>query len=107
LENIALDEGVLNARNYSEQITLLNHRWWGELFNAPLRKGVEHENKNGGFCMPEYIPLDAEDIVREILMRHIEKNTLIGQLVTDEKIQPMIEEYFDGISCCFDRKNKK
>lgn len=91
LENIALDEWILNAGNYSEQITLINHRWWREMFP--------------GF--PEYIPLDAEDIVREILTRHIEKNTLIGQLVTDEKIQPMIEEYFDGISCCFERKNRK
>lgn len=91
LENIALDEEVLDAQNYSEQITLLNHRWWWEMFPD----------------FPEYIPLDAEDIVREILIKHIESNTLMGQLVTDEKIQPMIEEYFDGISCCFERKNKK
>ena len=56
---------------------------------------------------PEYVPLDAENIVLNILMRHIEKNTLIGRLLTDEKIQTMIEEYFDGISCCFERKNKK
>ncbi len=91
LKNVVLDKTVLKAWNYSAQITLLNHRWWGEMFPE----------------FPEYVPLDAEDIVREILIKHIEKNTVTAQLVTDEKIQPMIEEYFDGISCCFERKNKK
>ena len=91
LENIALDGTVLRAWSYSEQITLLNHRWWWEMFPES----------------PEYVPLDAEDIVRGILIKHIEKNTVMAQLVTDEKIQPIIEEYFDGISCCFERKNKK
>jgi hypothetical protein len=91
LENTALHETVLRARNYSEQITLLNHQWWAEMFPES----------------PEYVPIDAEDIVREILIKHIEKNTVMAQLVTDEKIQPMIEEYFDGISCCFEKAHKR
>lgn len=91
LKNFALHETVLNATYYSEQITLLNNLWWQHLFPD----------------LPVFIPLDAEDIVREILIIHIEKNTAIAQLVTDEKIQSMIEQYFDGISCCFERKNKQ
>jgi len=57
--------------------------------------------------LPEFIPLDAEALILEILIDHLERNTTITELLTNSKIQPLIEQYFDGISCCFEQKNKR
>ncbi len=89
--NFILREDVLWEKRYSSQITKLNSSWWNHMFPN----------------FPAYIPLDAEDIVRAILIKHIEKNTAINQIMTNIAIQPMIEEYFNGISCCFERNNKR
>lgn len=53
---------------------------------------------------PPFIPLAAEELVREILIDHLGRNTIITELLTGIEIQPFIEEYFNGISCCFERE---
>lgn len=84
-----LDEAILALPTYSEQITRLNHIWWNSLFPD----------------LPPYISLDAEDIVVELLQNHLQTDTVMAQLLTDITLQPRIEEYFNGISCCFDLSN--
>ncbi len=94
IENIIqtslLREDLLSCKSYTEQITRFNHRWWQELFPE----------------LPDFIPLDAEDIVTYILWEHLHKETLLTHLLTDMDLQPLIEERFNGISCCFDLEKK-
>ncbi|MEI6711608.1 MAG: hypothetical protein WCK88_05495 [bacterium] len=86
-----LDPSILALKTYSEQITYLNYFWWQELFPE----------------MPEYISLDAENLVVELLKKHLQERTSFSQLLTDISMQPSIEQEFNGISCCFDRQTKK
>jgi hypothetical protein len=91
IQKHVLNPSILNLSTYSEQITRMNHTWWNDLFPA----------------MPEYISLDAEDITVELLKKHLQENTSFSQMMTNMTLQEAIEEEFDGISCCFDRKAKK
>lgn len=86
-----LNPWILAVKTYSEQITRFNHIWWHHLFPE----------------MPDYISLDAEDLVIELLKKHLQEETSFSWLLTDMDIQSSIEEAFDGISCCFDQKTKK
>ena len=86
-----MHETVLGKENYSEQITQLNSLWWKDIFPG----------------LPEFIALDAEEIVREILIRNIKKNTPLSTYIADLRSHHLVEEYFDGISCCFEKKKKK
>ncbi len=56
---------------------------------------------------PPAISFDAEDIVVHLLQEHLKQNTLIARILTDMSLQSDIESNYDGISCCFDQKNKK
>jgi|GEM_PF-1141809 len=86
LEKIILHDDIVIEKNYSKQLTRINHLWWSELFPD----------------LPDFIPLDAESIVSEILIAHLHENTILTQMMTHANIQPYIEQYFNGISCCFD-----
>ena len=85
IENCVLSEEQLRCHTYSEQISRLNHAWWTSLFPS----------------LPAYIPLDAEEIVIYLLQSHLTRHTFITQILTDVGMQNSIEEYFNGISCCF------
>lgn len=91
LNNFVLREDILWKKSYSSQITQLNHIWWSHMFPD----------------LPDFIPLDAEELIREILIGHLERNTEIAEFMTNPLIQPLIEECFDGISCCFNQENKR
>lgn len=86
LKDHVLQEEILECGTYSEQITRLNHAWWKSLFPD----------------LPDFLPLDAEDIVSEILQNHLHSHTTLTRILTDQALQPLIEECFNGISCCFD-----
>lgn len=85
-----LHEDVLRQKTYSAQITLLNNLTWSEIFPD----------------FPPFIPLDSEKVVVDILCEHLQKRTILSELMCNIDLQPKIEEYFDGISCCFDQKNQ-
>lgn len=90
LNRFVLHDDIINQQTYSSQITLLNNLAWSEILPD----------------FPPFIPLDAEKIVVDILCEHLQKNTILSQFMCTIELQPKIEEYFDGISCCFDQKNK-
>lgn len=83
-------EKIIFCTTYSEQLTQLNMAWWQDIFPN----------------MPDYIPLDAEDIISELLQHHLHTNSILSRILTDRALQPLIEQYFNGISCCFDLANK-
>lgn len=91
LNDFVLKQDILERKTYSEQITLLNHIWWSHIFPD----------------LPQFIPLGVEELVRQILIDHLGRNTIITELLTNTEIQPFLEEYFDGISCCFERKSSR
>jgi hypothetical protein len=57
--------------------------------------------------MPDFIPLDAEDIVIYILIDHIKNTGFWGKILFGNTMHTAIEKNFDGISCCFDLKNRR
>ncbi len=91
LNNFVLRNDILWEKSYSSQITRLNNTWWSHMFPD----------------LPDFIPLDAEELISQILINHLERNTEIAKFMTNPLIQPFIEEYFDGISCCFDQESKR
>ena len=90
LQQNLLTDQILTHQYYSEQITRLNNIWWKKLFPH----------------LPDYIPLDAESMVCEILRTHLQNNTVLTRIMTDNSIQSFIEQYFNSISCCFNLTDK-
>lgn len=92
LQKNALSELILWKETYSEQITTLNELLWNDIFGANL---------------PPLITLDGEKIVSELLCQHLKKETsLLKNIMTELSWQEEIENYFDGVSCCFEKKNR-
>lgn len=93
LQKNMLSESLLSKETYSEQITVLNDLLWSDIF---------------GESLPPLMTLDGEKIVSEILCQHLQKETsLLKNIVTEISWQEEIENYFDGVSCCFDKKRHK
>ncbi len=82
---------VFRRQSYSEQITVMNSLWWNTLF---------WDNLPGLIC------LDAEDIVKELLIKHIYTSSSFTRLLFEEEKWSLIDTYFDGISCCFELSKK-
>lgn len=91
IQEHVLNSSILALSTYSEQITILNNSWWKKLFPH----------------LPEYISLDAEDMVVQLLLKHLQEDTIFTRILTDVSLQPIIEDQFDGISCCFSLKEKR
>lgn len=91
IQKHVLNPAILVKKTYSEQITYLNFIWWKELFPE----------------IPPSISLDAENMLVELLKKHLQEKTSFSRLLIDISLQPTIEQEFDGISCCFDRKTQK
>lgn len=91
LKNFVLHPEIIREKTYSAQITRLNNLWWQHLFPQ----------------IGSYIPLDSEEIVRTMLLEHLSKETLLSWMLTNTNIQSVIEENFNGISCCFDRRQRR
>lgn len=83
-------ENVLNAPTYSEQVTLSNYSIWHHLFPE----------------LPSYIALDSEDMLCDILINHLHRETTIGQMLTSTEIQGAIEKHFNSLACCFNAEQK-
>jgi len=90
IHNFLLREDILNAPTYSQQITLVNHSLWSYLFHD----------------LPDYIALDSEDMMCDILCLHLQKKTNIAHMITSIEIQSEIEKHFNNIACCFNKKEK-
>lgn len=89
IRKILENDTVLNEKTYSKQITQINSMLWEEIFKWKL---------------PALICLDAEDIVRELLLMLIHQESLLSKMIFDKKTSLRVEEYFDWIACCFTRK---
>lgn len=95
LTDIFLNPHILAQSSYSDQITLINRAlWWllPDFFSSDSRE------------VP--ISLNAEEIVLSLLEYHLNHQTDLSRLLTDLALQPHIEEAFNGIQCCFNRKNR-
>lgn len=78
-------QDILDTPTYSQQITLSNYYVWHHLFPE----------------LPSYIALDSEDMLCDILLDHLDRETHIGQLLTSLEIQSSIEKHFNSLTCCF------
>lgn len=87
LRDVCLHPRMFLAQDYSEQITLMNYDLWKKL------PGQEDTN---------LIYIEQEDVVANLLMRyHLEHDTIISRLLTDESWLRAFEKYFDGVVGAF------
>ncbi len=81
----------LQGTSYNEQITQVNKLIWqmlGELWDQP---------------MAELINIEFETVVAELLLRHhLKQDTLLFQLLFDERSHELMQKHFSGIQGGFD-----
>lgn len=78
-------QDIIDTPTYSAQITLSNYSVWHHLFPE----------------LPSYVALDSEDMLCDILLDHLCRETNIGQMLTSLEIQDSIEKHFNSLACCF------
>ena len=86
IDEVLLTEKLLSRKTYSEQCTILNFYWWAEIFKEDL---------------PPFIGLDSEVIVRHILLKQIQEQSIFTDIFFSPGQQKEIETLFNGIGCCF------
>ncbi|MBP9732294.1 MAG: hypothetical protein KBD29_02430 [Candidatus Magasanikbacteria bacterium] len=92
LSDVYTKEKVLNFTKYSDQITYSNYLLW--------KKIPGQENMN-------LIYLEQEEIVNQLLLQyHLNTQTFLTRLLTDESILKIFEECFDGIQGAFSSKTR-
>lgn len=92
LRDVCLSSSLFSARDYSEQITLMNYNLWKKL------PGQENT---------DLIYIEQEDVVANLLLRyHLGHDTIISRLLTDESWLLAFEKYFDGVIGAFSSKTK-
>ncbi|MBP6859779.1 MAG: hypothetical protein KBC69_04150 [Candidatus Magasanikbacteria bacterium] len=84
---------VLESKNYSEQITKTNFRFWQQLF-APYKK------------LPNLVYIDQETITSNLLIKyHLNQNTIVNQIIFNAKYQQLLIKYFEGIIGAFSKND--
>jgi hypothetical protein len=95
IEDIYLDPKVLESASFSDQITKTNFRLWKEFFGS-------HEKK-----APGLIYLEQEWLVAKLLVKHhIDNDTIINHCIFDDRYEPLLNHYFEGIMGAFSRNEK-
>lgn len=90
LESIYLTPKALSASSYSEQMTITNFDLWQRFFTPNHIKA------------PNLIYIDQEGIVSDLLLSfHLNQDTIINQFLFNADIEPLIHQYFDGITGAF------
>ncbi len=96
IDEVFMNAGVLSSESYSDQITKINHKLWSKFFS----------DKYVGEA-PDLIYLNQEQFVnRLILDNHIGHDTVISRLFFDPTLEPMLNQYFEGIMGAFSRSGK-
>ncbi|MFA6304417.1 MAG: hypothetical protein WCV73_02590 [Patescibacteria group bacterium] len=91
LEEIYLKPDVLEANDYSEQITKTNFTLWQKFFNAMK---IKHA--------PNLIYLEQESLVNRLLINHhLFEDTVISRMIFDPSFEKLILKYFDNIQGAF------
>lgn len=107
-ENIAvlLDEiyakpDVLNSSTFSDQVTKTNFELWQKFFNPG--KNPQHSHIDP----PNLIYLEQETFVNQLLMdHHLDSDTTINHILFDKAYNPLMEQYFDGVTGGFSLEKK-
>lgn len=95
LDQIYLKPEMLEAENYSEQITKSNFLLWQRFFD------------NSNLQPPNIVYLEIESLVNEVLLQHhIFEHTIITHFLLDQKYDLLIFKYFEGIQGAFSRQDK-
>ncbi|MBI3588812.1 MAG: hypothetical protein HY093_00135 [Candidatus Liptonbacteria bacterium] len=93
LESIYFDPTTLKSKTYSDQITQTNFKLW---------------KKVPGLAETNLIYLSQEEIVTDlILAHHLEKPTIIHQILFNSEFQNLFLKNFDGAIGAFSTKNKR
>lgn len=96
-----IEEEILNldyskAKNYNDQISLIDRFLWKRLFAEEIREEI-----------PGLYYLTQEDIMRDILPSFLKKDNIISKAIFDDDFRKVILDNFQGLIGCWDGKNKK
>ncbi|MDD2807675.1 MAG: hypothetical protein PHW95_04115 [Patescibacteria group bacterium] len=90
ISSIYESQQVMASTSYSEQLTKTNFELWDKFFTPNHIKA------------PNLIYIDQESIVAELIISyHLNQDTIINQFLFNPKIEPLIHQYFDGITGAF------
>lgn len=93
LDEIYSKPEVLNAENYSDQVTKTNYYLWKKFFGK------------FGNTAPNLIYLEQENLVTRLLIKyHLFNHTVINHMLFDNDYEALIKEYFEGIMGTFSTK---
>ena len=88
-DSIYNNDSALGAKNFSEQVTQTNVDLWKQFF-PQLRN------------FPRLVYIDQESIAADLLTNyHLNKNTVIEKIFTDETCRQLVNKYFDGVPGAF------
>ncbi len=95
IDEIYLKPEMLEAKDFSEQITKTNLHLWQKFFASSNLQG------------PNLIYLEQESLVKRLLMKyHIYQHTIITHFLFDLEYESLFMQYFDGIAGAFSTKDK-
>lgn len=95
IQEVYANKASLEAKGYSEQISLTNAKLWSKMFEGST-KGT-----------PELVYIEQETLVNRLLLEcHLGKNTFIEKLLTNSDFRKKLIEKFDGIEGGFDTREK-
>ncbi len=93
MQEIYMNSYMFNYEWYGDQISRTNYALW--------KKIPGQKNTN-------LIYLEQEDIANELLLHyHVDSDTLLTKLLTDERYLSAFETYFDGIQGAFSSKENR
>lgn len=91
LTTIYVDPAVLACDTFSEQVTKTNFALWKKLTN--------------GHKQSDLVYIEQEGIVNELILHHLDRDTIIQKILCSTEYHERILTYFDGISGGFSLKD--
>lgn len=84
------------AKNYNDQIGIINSFLWKKLFHQNIRTKI-----------PDLYYLPQEDITRELLPSILREENIISRSIFDSDFRAVVLKKFDGLTGCWDEQSKK
>ncbi len=85
-------DDILSCKSYGDQVTKTNYTLWKKLLGS----------SKGTTRVPNLVYLEIESIVSQLILEfHLNEDTTINHFLFDPECDPLINEYFQGITGTF------
>ncbi len=91
IEKSLCDKNIWKQKRFCEQLTIINNIWWQEIF------GQERG---------ELLYLEAEEIIKSVLIEHISKKEILSEIFFDKERRDLYIQNFENISGAHNSNDK-